>query len=267
MPKTILITGCSSGIGKKTAEAFLALGWNVVATMRNTQESDLEGKNLLVLPLDVTDSRSVEQAVVAATEKFGKIDVLVNNAGFGLFGPFEYEKEDDIRRQFETNVFGLMAVTWQVLPVFQTAGGGMIVNVSSILGQMGVPFYSVYASSKWAVEGFSEAIAYELAPMNIQVKLIEPGPVRTQFYAQKGFQEQRDLGVYQAYFERVRGDAHKRESSGASPEDVAQVIVRAVQGSKDKMRYPAGSTATLLLFLRKVTPIDLFRKIMKASVR
>ena len=183
MSKTILITGASSGIGKATALHFQQQGWNVVATMRQP-DNDTELKALprvLVARLDVLDEASITAAVSAGIERFGAIDVLLNNAGYGAYGPLEAFPMDKIRRQFDTNVIGLLAVTKAVLPHMRARGSGQILNVSSIGGKVTFPLGALYHGTKFAVEGLSEALHYELEPLGIRVKLIEPGMIRTDF--------------------------------------------------------------------------------------
>ena len=163
MSKTILITGASSGIGKATAEHFQQKGWNVVATMRNIEDgADLsQHNNVLVTRLDVVDDASIDSALTAATDKFGSIDVLVNNAGYGAGGPFEATPMDKIKRQFDVNVFGLLATTQAVVPIMRKQGSGTIVNISSIGGRVTLPMFSMYHGTKWAVEGITESLQYE----------------------------------------------------------------------------------------------------------
>lgn len=183
MNNTVLITGTSSGFGRETAKLFQEKGWNVIATMRNPgkeQELNLLD-NVLVVALDVQKPETITAAVNAGIEKFGKISALVNNAGYGLMGVFESASKEQILKQFEVNVFGMMAVTREVLPHFRKSGEGAIVNVSSFGGITGLPFTSLYASSKFAVEGWSEALSHELFKLNISVKIIEPGGVHTNF--------------------------------------------------------------------------------------
>lgn len=183
MKKTILITGASSGFGKENTLLFQRNGWNVVASMRNPEKerelTDLP--NVMVLQLDVTDGRSIATAVNQAVERFGKIDVLVNNAGYGLIGVFESATAEQIQTQYEVNVFGLMKVTKAVLPLMRQQKNGVIINISSFGSITAGQFSSLYNSSKFAVEGFSEALSHELAPLGIAVKIIEPGSVATNF--------------------------------------------------------------------------------------
>ena len=179
--KTILITGCSSGFGKLAAKTFWDRGWNVVATMRTPEkETELtQLKGLLVTRLDVMDLESIRQAVDAAMERFDSIDVLVNNAGYGGHALFEQMSDDGIRRMFDTNVFGVMNMTRAVLPVMRRQKEGIIINVTSMAGMMGLPTVSIYASTKFAVEGLSEAMALEYRPLNISVKTVVPGAYPT----------------------------------------------------------------------------------------
>lgn len=185
MAKTVFITGSSSGIGRATAEIFSSRGWNVAATMRNPEKEEALGElpNVKLFPLDVLDNESVKNTIKEIVQVFGKIDVLVNNAGYAAIGPFEAAEEDQILRQFGTNVFGMMRVTKGILPHFRNHGGGMIINISSVAGRTSFPLFSLYNSTKWAVEGFTEALRYELRQFNIRVKLIEPGAIKTDFYS------------------------------------------------------------------------------------
>ena len=181
--KTILITGSSSGIGRATAIKFQQEGWNVIATMRSPEkESELNNlENVFVTRLDVQNIDSIESALKAGIEKFGKIDVVLNNAGYGLMGTFESASRESIRRQFDVNVFGLFDVTRAILPHFRSNKSGVIINISSIGGRMTFPMMPLYHSTKFAVEGFSESLHYELEPLGIQVKVVQPGGVATEF--------------------------------------------------------------------------------------
>ena len=185
MKKTILITGTSSGIGLAAAKVFAGNDWNVIATMRQpAAESELARlPGVLVTRLDVQDRDSIASAVAAGVERFGRIDALINNAGFSLFGVFEGISREKIQEQFDVNVFGVMDVTRALLPHFRRNKSGLIINVSSRAGLVGLPMISLYCAAKYALEGFSEALAYELASQNIIVKIVEPsgGVTGTQF--------------------------------------------------------------------------------------
>jgi NAD(P)-dependent dehydrogenase (short-subunit alcohol dehydrogenase family) len=182
--KTVLVTGASSGIGRATAELFANRGWNVAATMRAPETSDLAASSdrIRLFRLDVTDPRSVAAAVDEVIAAWGRIDVLVNNAGYGLIGLFEEMSEDQIRRLLDTNVVGVMNVTRAVLPHMRAQKSGRIINVASAAGRFTLPLYTLYCASKWAVEGFSEALGFELAQHGITVKIVEPGAIRSEFF-------------------------------------------------------------------------------------
>ena len=184
MKKTVIITGASSGIGLETALIFFEKGWNVVATMRNPEgrKTGLHEEKIDLRHLDVTDIGSIKEVIQYARDKYGRIDVLVNNAGYAVRGPFEMSDPAQVKTQFDTNVLGLMDTCRIIIPVFREQREGTIINVASIGGRATIPFYSIYNSSKFAVEGFSEALHFELRPFNIRVRIIEPGFILTNFY-------------------------------------------------------------------------------------
>jgi NAD(P)-dependent dehydrogenase (short-subunit alcohol dehydrogenase family) len=177
------VTGCSTGFGRALAERVIERGWRVIATARGADRVDdlvsLAPERVLAVDLDVTDAAQVAAAVGAATERFGRVDVLVNNAGYGYQSSIEEGDESEIRAQFDANVFGLFAMTRAVLPGMRAQRGGAIVNVTSVAGLVGFPASGYYAASKHAVEGFSDSLAAEVAPLGISVTCIEPGPFRT----------------------------------------------------------------------------------------
>ncbi|EEA93212.1 SDR family oxidoreductase [Pseudovibrio sp. JE062] len=253
MSNTILITGASSGIGKSTAKYFHGKGWNIIATMRQPEKEEELTKldNTLVTRLDVTDEASIEAAVAEGIARFGKIDVLLNNAGYGAYGPLEAFSMDKIRRQFETNVIGLIAVTKGVLPHLRANKSGTIVNISSIGGQMTFPLGALYHGTKFAVEGISEALHYELEAAGIKMKIVEPGMIRTDF-AGRSFDFTNDeslteyQGVVQAFFGAMSGDM-----PSSDPIVVAEVIYTAVTDGTDTLRYRAGPDAVQFLDNRK----------------
>lgn len=252
MTHTILITGASSGIGKATAKLFQANGWNVIATMRGPEkETELTAlENVLVTKLDVTDAASISNTVEVGLEQFGQIDVLLNNAGYGAYGPLEAFEMDGIRRQFETNVIGLLAVTKAVLPHMRERGSGMVVNVSSIGGQMTLPLGTLYHGTKFAVEGMSEALHFELEQLGIKVKIIEPGMIATDFGGRSfDFQNDESLTEYQPLVGAIMGGMGSLETSPATV--VSDVIWEAVTDGTDTLRYRAGADAVALLDNRK----------------
>lgn len=276
MTKTVLITGASSGIGRATALYFQKRGWNVAATMRSPEQviSKEAGRansltnldRLIFLKLDVTDSASIKTAVAKAIEKFGAIDVLVNNAGYGMLGAFETSTPEQIQRQFNTNVFGLMETTRAVLPHFRDRRSGVIVNVASIGGRVAFPLYSLYHSTKWAVEGFSESLQHELLGFNIRVKIIEPGPIKTDFYDRSAERTSNpDFPEYDALSDRVLTKLNQIGTTGASPDVVAKTIYKASTDNSWKLRYPADPLAKQLLLARKLLPDFLFTKLIRQT--
>ncbi|NMF59516.1 SDR family oxidoreductase [Pseudanabaena yagii] len=276
MTKTVLITGASSGIGRATALYFQKRGWNVAATMRSPEQviSKEAGRansltnldRLAFLKLDVTDSDSIKAAVAEAIAKFGVIDVLVNNAGYGMLGAFETSTPEQIQRQFNTNVFGLMETTRAVLPHFRDRQSGVIVNVASVGGRVAFPLYSLYHSTKWAVEGFSESLQHELLAFNIRVKIIEPGPIKTDFYDRSAERTSNpDFPEYDDLSDRVLAKLNQIGTTGASPNVVAKTIYTASTDNSWKLRYPADPLAKQLLLARKLLPDFLFTKLIRQT--
>ena len=247
MTKTVLITGASGGIGLATAHKFAAEGWNVVATMRNPTDGGTD--NVVKLALDVTDSDSITSAVSAAQERFGAIDVLVNNAGYGAFGPLETFTAQQVERQFATNVAGLVAVTQAVLPSMRENQSGTIINVSSLGGLITLPFFSLYHATKWAVEGLSESLTFELAPLGIRVRLVEPGAIATDFSGRSA--DLGELPVPNEYGEMFEKISAARGAGFRSPvEVVSEVIYAAAIDPSDRLRYPAGPDAEQISAMR-----------------
>lgn len=266
MRKTVFITGASSGIGRATALYFVEQGWNVAATMRNPQkEKDYPSRPFLRLySLDVTDNKSVVAAINQALKDFGKIDVLVNNAGYSVDGVFEAMDDEVIERQFNTNVFGLMRVTREIIPHMRKAGNGTIIQVSSMGGRLTFPLYSIYHGTKWAVEGFSESLQYELSQFNIKIKIIEPGSIKTEFYGRSRVKvEPINLPVYKKFVEKCEVVSQGSGSSGHSPNVVAKKIFEAAKTNTGGLRYPVGSPAPMLALLRKLIPESWFFEIVK----
>ncbi|MCX8103577.1 MAG: SDR family oxidoreductase [Candidatus Bipolaricaulota bacterium] len=266
-----LITGSNSGIGLETALYLARRGFTVWATMRNLQKADelrkiVESERLPIeiAQLDVDDDTSVKHAVAQILQKSGRIDVLINNAGYGLRGAAEEVSLDEWRRQFETNFFGVIRVTQAVLPQMRAQRSGAIVNISSVLGRMAIPFSGPYTSSKFALEGLSETLRYELAPFNIKVILIEPGFIATKFQenAQLAQAAQREDSPY-AIFKQASGRRVQRNIYRAAPaETVAATIYRAITHPSPKLRYPVGREARLVLPLRRFLPAGLFERLL-----
>jgi short-subunit dehydrogenase len=203
----------------------------------------------------VTHKDSIEQAIAAAIADLGQIDVLVNNAGFGVDGVFEAMSDEVIVQQFNTNVLGLMRVTRAIIPHMRENGGGWIVQIASMGGRVTFPLYSIYHSSKWAVEGFSESLHYELKPFNIKVKIIEPGATKTEFYGRNRLSVMSEAPpVYKTFADKVEKVSQQTGNDGVLPEVVAKVIFQAASDRSSKMRYPVGYPAPLFIALRKLLP-------------
>lgn len=254
MNKTILITGASSGIGKETAKLFQSKGWSVIATMRNpeneTELSQLD--NVLVARLDVLDLDSIQKAFQDGIQKFGNIDVLLNNAGYGAYGPLEAFSRDKILRQFNTNVIGLLDVTKTVLPHFRQNKKGIIINISSIGGKLTFPLGSLYHGTKFAVEGISESLNYEVEQFGGQVKIVEPGMIATDFAGRSfDFSNDENMSEYQNIVGALM-TAMPTMAQNASPASiVAEVIFEAATDGKNQLRYTAGEDAKMLIANRQ----------------
>jgi NADP-dependent 3-hydroxy acid dehydrogenase YdfG len=264
MNKTILVTGASSGIGKAAAKLFQAKGWNVIATMRTPEkETELTSlSNVLVTKLDVLEPDTIENALEEGIAKFGKIDVVLNNAGYGLMGTFESAKRESIIRQFGVNVQGLFDVTQKALPHFRKNKEGMFINISSVGGRMTFPLMPLYHSTKWAVEGFSESLRWEMAQIGVMVKLIEPGGVATDFGGRSmDMQHNPELAEYNEFVDHFMESmkAAMDPANMSKAEQIAEVIYTAATDGKDTLRYRAGSDAQYLLDARsKMSDEDYF---------
>lgn len=268
MNRSILITGASSGIGKASARYFQARGWNVIATMRNPeQETELNRlERVLVTRLDVQDVASIDTALAAGLARFGTVDVLLNNAGYGAYGPLEATPLTKIRRQFEVNVIGLLATTQALVPHFRARRQGTIINISSIGGKITFPLGTLYHGSKFAVEGLSEALHYELAPLGVRVKLVEPGMVKTDF-AGRSFDFSHDpaLTDYQPVVQSLLAALGPMAEAASPPESVAEVIYQAATDDTARLRYEAGDDARQLLAARRASDDETFLAGIKAQ--
>ncbi|RFM32922.1 SDR family oxidoreductase [Chitinophaga silvisoli] len=244
MNKTVLITGTSSGFGRETAKLFQQKGWNVAATMRSPEkESELQQLDgIRLYRLDVTDAESIKQAVAAILQDFKNIDVLVNNAGFAVIGALEAASKEAIHREFDTNVLGVIDMIREVLPSMRAQRSGVIVNVTSTAGIVGVPYGSLYNASKFAVEGLTESLQYELEVVGIRCKLIEPTGYKTNFggssmlIAGVG-----DIEEYRKTFNTFisNTDGHYSENV----HEVAEMIFTAATDNQEQLRYPVGNRA------------------------
>lgn len=267
MGKTVLITGASTGIGRASALRLHDAGWKVVASMR-TPEAALwapTSDRFVVVRLDVTDVESIRQVISESIDRYEAIDAVVNNAGYGLVGPFEASTVEQVERQFATNVFGLMNVVREILPHMRDRRNGTILNVSSVGGRITFPLYSAYHATKWAVEGFSESLQFELRQFNIRMKIVEPGPIRTEFYERSMDRMRKDgLTAYDGFSDRAMKNMQRSGETAPGPELVAKVIERALTDTSWKLRYSANSLQ--LLLLRRMLPDSLFNWVVRTAV-
>jgi NAD(P)-dependent dehydrogenase (short-subunit alcohol dehydrogenase family) len=264
MKRTVLITGSSSGIGRATAQLFAARGWNVVATARNPAAlaALAEKENVAALSLDVTNEASMAAAVAAAIERFDSIDVLVNNAGYGLFGPLEGTTTEQWEAQFRTNVLGTVAMVRHVVPVMRQRGGGTIVNISSMAGRFANPFMSAYHASKYAIEGFSESLRFELKLHGIRLKLIEPGHFKSDFLTRS--LEKTGHPAYDRQFDNFMAWAMREDEKAPGCEAVAEVIFKAATDKSDRLRYPVQGRLALLMYA--LLPDAVWRSLMAGGM-
>jgi NAD(P)-dependent dehydrogenase (short-subunit alcohol dehydrogenase family) len=272
--KAVLITGCSTGIGRATAEHFATHGWTVYATARRPETlRDLTAKGCKILPLDVCDEASMQAAVQAVEQAHGAVGVLINNAGYGQEGPVEDIPMADVRRQFETNVFGLVRLCQLVLPGMRRQGWGKIVNLSSMGGQLTLPGGGFYHATKYAVEALSDALRFEVRGFGVDVVVVEPGPIKTQFgdTAVGSFAEAaRGASPYAAFYgvlaQRIR-EAYDGPMAmfAAAPEAVAVVIEKAVTTRKPHTRYPVTFAARFLMGLRRWLPDRAFDAFLRTQ--
>ncbi|REG82306.1 SDR family oxidoreductase [Algoriphagus antarcticus] len=254
MNKTILITGASSGIGRATAKLFQSKDWNVIATMRNPEnETELAAlENVLVTKLDVLDLESIQNAVNEGVQKFGQIDVLLNNAGYGAYGTLESFSREKIVRQFNTNVIGLLDVTKAILPHFRQNKSGIIINISSIGGKITFPLGALYHGTKFAVEGISESLSFEVEQFGGQVKIVEPGMIATEFAGRSfDFSNDETMAEYQKIVGALMSTMPNLAQNASPASVVAEVIFEAATDSKNQLRYTAGEDAQVLMANRK----------------
>ena len=258
-----LVTGGSSGIGEATARAFLAKGFTVYAVARRVDRmSALEPEGVLTFAMDVTDDASMVAGIERIITEQGRIDVLVNNAGYGSYGAVEDVPIDEARRQFEVNVFGLARLVQLVTPHMRSRRSGRIINISSVGGKFYEPFGAWYHATKFAVEGFSDSLRMELRPFGIKVVLIEPGPIRTEWneIARDSLLERSGDGPYADWARKAHGVMERFDdpSRASSPEEVADKIVKATLAKRPAARYPVGRGARVLTTSRDLLPDRVF---------
>jgi NADP-dependent 3-hydroxy acid dehydrogenase YdfG len=267
MKKTVLITGASSGFGKETAKLFQKKGWNVAATMRSPErDQELHQlKGVKLYRLDVTDSASITSAVDAILQEFEVIDVLVNNAGFAVVGPLEATTKDDVQQQFDTNLVGLIETIKVVLPHMRVQRSGIIINISSVAGQVGVPFGSLYSASKFAVEGLTEALQYELNGVGIRLKLVEPTGYKTDFGGRSLLNV--GTGAIADYTEPfAEFNKHMGNASSENIYEVPEIIFEAATDNQEKLRYPVGIGAEQMIGAKQQLGDVDFKNMIKQQV-
>jgi NAD(P)-dependent dehydrogenase (short-subunit alcohol dehydrogenase family) len=275
--KVAIVTGSSSGIGLETSVSLAQNGFLTYATMRNLDKSsiiktaaDNESLPIKVVQLNVADNRMVNNAIQAIVSEAGRIDILVNNAGYGLVGAFEdLSIDDEIKNQYETNVFGLMRVTQAVLPIMRRQKSGIIVNVSSGAGLFGYPGGSAYVSTKFAVEGLSESMAYELEPFGIKVVLIEPGFIKTNFanamvLAKKA---QDPSSPYSEMMQRIQANSNEMAKNASSVDVVSKAILEAVKSKSPNLRYLVGKDVEAWAANKKTMGDTEFHNLMQNLTR
>lgn len=269
--KTVFITGVNSGFGKATVELFARANWRVAATVRDlplNQGLFKEFPNVTLFELDVTDFDRVEATAQAAIKAFGNIDVVVNNAGYCLMGPTETTNMEQIKRQFETNYFGLVAVTKAFIPHFRGRRSGMFINLASSSAQFNYPFVAAYGSSKWAVRGLTESLGIELAPFNIRVKAIYPGLHATGIFTKLDYglaSENRAFKYYEKYFKTFLS-AQSSIPKVTSPTGVANEVFRAAASNKGRLHIISGGDARFYAFLKCALTERMFQKLQIRAI-
>lgn len=275
--KVAIVTGSSSGIGYATSLLLARNRFHTYATMRNTEKSadiqeiaNKEKLPLQVIQLDVNDDASIRNSIKRVERENERIDVLVNNAGYGLVGAFEDLSVEEIKLQFETNFFGVIRITQQVLPIMRKQKSGIIVNVSSGAGRIGFPGMSAYVSSKFALEGLSESMSYELEPFGIKVVIIEPGVIRTNFkknsLMSKKSLDNSSISPYSSIIQKIDSSISSIIEHATLPEEVANAIMHAITSNNPELRYLVGNDMIMMAETKKSMSDEDFRKMMMQSI-
>lgn len=259
MEKVALVTGSSSGIGFETALALARENYFTYASMRNSAKAGKiqeiakkENLNLKVIELDIDKEDSIKSAVKKIQEQKGRIDVLVNNAGYGLFGCLEDITMEELKAQFQTNFFGVVSLIQEIAPIMRKQGSGIIVNVSSVAGRIGFPGTPAYISSKFALEGLSECMRYELSPFGIKTIIIEPGVIQTNFFSSMKVAYGKPGSPYKEITEKVMNGVKMMSEMGTQPVEVAKTIMKAIKTAEPLPRYVVGSDASMFLEAKKM---------------
>ncbi len=263
--RVALVTGCSTGIGLLAAVELARSGFRVVATMRNLGAKDAlvakakeAGVDVDLQRLDVTDAESIRAAREHVERAYGRIDVLVNNAGYGVTGPMEQVDADTLRAVLETNVIGVSETTRAFLPMMRAQRAGRVINVSSVAGRTTIPLMSPYHCSKWGLEGLSEAWSYELRPFGIHMSIVEPGTFKTDFASRSMVKREAPDGPYGAIIETMNKRRETVHKFSADPVRVARVIVKAATSPRPRLRYVVGVDGTVGAYSRALLPSEFF---------
>ena len=274
MDKVALVTGSSSGIGFETSLALARNGYHTFATMRNLgkdekikQIIEKEDLSIEIVELDVDDEESVNQAIKTISEKKDRIDVLVNNAGYGMWGTVEDVSLDEFKQQFETNFFSIIRLIQKVAPIMRKQGSGNIVNISSVAGRIGFPVSPAYISSKFALEGLSESLRFELMPFGINVIIIEPGVIKTNFFdSMKLSEKSQQDSTYKEITDKVISGVKMMAEMGTHPKDVADVVIKTLGEEKPLPRYVIGNDAMMFLEAKKMKTDIEFENYLKKEL-
>jgi NAD(P)-dependent dehydrogenase (short-subunit alcohol dehydrogenase family) len=271
--KVAIVTGSAAGIGYEIAVHLAKNGFRTYASMRNLQKANgitemekSENLPLSLIQLDVTDDISITKAIDTVINESRRIDVLVNNAGYGLVGSVEDMSIEEMKAQYETNVFGTFRVTKAVLPHMRKQRGGSIINISSIAGRIALPLYSAYVSTKFAIEGLSESMAYELEPFGIKVAIIEPGAIKTNFRREQAAKGSSEDSPYSSMMQSPSKAIEKMLKHRLYPEEVAKTVIQAIENPKPKLRYIVGKDAEKLIELRRKTSDEEFFRIVGQNI-
>ncbi len=256
--KTILITGASSGIGQVTAQLLAQRGYTVFGASRNSARLE-QTSNLMMRPLDVRSDESIRKCVNNIIEQTGRLDVLINNAGYELAGAIEETSIEEAESQFATNLFGVMRMVEAVLPLMRQQRSGQIINIGSIVGLVPVPFLGVYSASKFAVEGYTEILRHEVRPFNIRVSLIEPGFIKTNLARNRQYAANH-ISDYGPWRQRAYDAIRQYEEKAAEPTLVAECVLRIIENGSPKLRYRVGQDALTNTRLRRFLPEVLFER-------
>ena len=273
MDKVALVTGSSSGIGFETCLALARDGFHTFASMRDTKKAPplqeaakKENLNIEIIPLDVDKGDSIKSAVSKIISKVGRIDVLVNNAGYGLFGCVEDVPVDDFKKQFETNFFGIITIIQEIAPIMRKQGSGFIVNISSVAGRIGFPASPAYISSKFALEGLSECLRYELDQFGVKTIIIEPGVIKTSFFSSMQVVKPKNGSPYKDITDKVVSGVKMMAEMGTAPVEVAKTVVKSINEKNPLPRYVVGTDAAMFLEAKKMKTDIEFENYLKKEL-